>query len=151
MYYQGKTLLGDLLIRHQWYGSGIAGAIGGGFTSGITAPLKGMLSGSQPLVQGLTGTATGMATLPTAIGGGAIAAAAFPAYHRCSGGNSDLQSELDNAITYTGDAQYSAGVKSISAEGVTIDFGGDSNAAGGGYVLYPNKPNTNMSQAVYAK
>ena len=70
--------------------------------------------------------------------------------------NWNLQNDLDNAITYTGDAQYSAGVKSISAEGVTIDFegpasSGESDAAAGGYVLYPNKPNTNMSQAVYAK
>ena len=55
-----------------------------------------------------------------------------------------------------GTSSVNTNVESSAAPAASSSFsdavGGDfSGAAEGGYVLYPNKPNTNMSRAVYAK
>ncbi|HED19529.1 MAG TPA: hypothetical protein ENI74_08520 [Gammaproteobacteria bacterium] len=50
-------------------------------------------------------------------------------------------------INSSGVANLSTGTSSLFGFGA----GTASNAAGGGFVLYPSKPNTNMMQSVYAK
>jgi hypothetical protein len=62
--------------------------------------------------------------------------------------------DINNFINYDG-YYYSADIDSINADGVQYDLTGSgqssAGSAGGGFLIYPNKPNTNMMQSVYTK
>ncbi len=57
--------------------------------------------------------------------------------------------ERGNGITNSSSLLPFAGVSLFGAQQATTGF--DSQSAGGGFVLYPSRPNTNMMQSVYSK